>query len=130
MKKQTKFILFIVLIVILIGGVGVYASMTKGPGKYDEFAKCLTNSGAKFYGAFWCTHCQAQKKAFGSSSSYLPYVECSNKDMTQKKECTDAGVKAYPTWIFTDGTKIEGGMPFENLAEKTQCTLPITSSEE
>jgi len=26
------------------------------------FAKCLTENGAKMYGAYWCTHCENQKK--------------------------------------------------------------------
>jgi len=45
---------------VLVVGVG------SGPGKtdYSEFAKCLTQKGAKMYGTFWCPHCQNQKKEF------------------------------------------------------------------
>jgi hypothetical protein len=34
--------------------------------KYVEFAQCLSDKGAVFYGAFWCTHCKSQKQMFGA----------------------------------------------------------------
>jgi thiol-disulfide isomerase/thioredoxin len=46
----------------VVGGIALAVWVYTSPGKYDEFAKCLTDNGAKFYGAFWCPHCQAQKK--------------------------------------------------------------------
>lgn len=126
MKKQTKFILFIVLVVVLVGGVGIYVSANKAPGKYDELAKCISNSGAKFYGAFWCSHCNNQKKDFGSSKRYLPYVECSSKNgKSQLDICKSADIKGYPTWVFADGSRLEGEVPFETLSQKTSCPLPI-----
>lgn len=96
--------------------------LSKTPGKLDTFAQCITNSGAKFYGAFWCPHCQAQKAAFGKSAKLLPYVECSNPDKTQTDVCKDAGITGYPTWVFADGTQASGEVPLQNLAEKTSCT--------
>ena len=125
MKKQTIFIILIILVVVIVIGVGVYSNKNKTPSKYDSFAKCISDSGAKFYGAFWCSHCNNQKKMFGSSKEYLPYVECSEKDgASQLQVCKDAGIVGYPTWIFADGSKIEGEVPFETLSEKTQCPLP------
>jgi hypothetical protein len=126
MPTQTKFIIFIVLVVIIIGGAGAYFSFKpEGPGKLDDFAQCLSSSGAKFYGAFWCSHCQDQKKDFGSSKKYLPYVECSTPDgQDQLPVCKDAGVKGFPTWIFANGEKISGRLSLETLAEKTMCVLP------
>ncbi|MEK7124433.1 MAG: thioredoxin domain-containing protein [Patescibacteria group bacterium] len=95
------------------------------PGQYDEFAKCLKEKNVIFYGAFWCPHCQDQKKAFGSSAKYLPYVECSTADSrNQLQVCKDAGIKAYPTWKFADGSVAEGDLTLEKLAEKTGCALP------
>ena len=124
MKKQTKFIVFIVLVILLIGGVGVYASVNQGPGQYDSFAQCISKTGAKFYGTFWCPHCNNQKKMFGSSKKYLPYVECSTKDgRSQLPVCKDAGIEGYPTWIFADGSKLEGEVPLETLSLKTSCSL-------
>lgn len=93
------------------------------PGKLDTFAQCITDSGAKFYGAYWCPHCQAQKNAFGKSAKLLPYIECSTPDgKGQLDVCKQAGVTGYPTWIFADGTQASGEVPLKNLAEKTNCS--------
>ena len=134
MDKNVK--IFIGIVVILILGVAITAlsrggGIAPGPGIYDEFASCLKDKGAVFYGAFWCPHCQAQKKLFGSSQKLLPYVECSTADgQNQLKECTDKGVVSYPTWEFADGSRLTGEIPLAQLAEKTACVLPGTSSTE
>ncbi|MSU60452.1 MAG: hypothetical protein EXS52_00865 [Candidatus Staskawiczbacteria bacterium] len=71
------------------------------PAQPDAFAKCLKESGAVFYGAFWCSHCQEQKALFGDSAQYLPYVECSTADgKAQLQACADQKIQVYPTWRF------------------------------
>jgi len=96
-------------------------------GEYDEFAMCLSQSGAKFYGASWCSHCADQKEMFGKSKKYLPYIECSLDDESgnQANICEQAKITGYPTWVFKDGTRLEGVKNLEDLAKKTQCSLPI-----
>ncbi len=128
MNNRVK--IFILVIVLLILGTAVLAmtsdhSAAGAPGKYDQFAQCLEEKGAKFYGAFWCPHCQAQKKMFGTSAKYLPYVECSTADGNgQTQVCIDNNVASYPTWEFTDGSRLTGEIPLTTLAEKTSCVLP------
>ncbi len=93
----------------------------------DTFAQCISESGATFYGTFWCSHCKAQKELFQNSKK-LPYVECSTPDgQNQTKECADKGIEGYPTWIFADGTKASGEQTFEKLSEKTSCPMPNQS---
>lgn len=89
----------------------------------DQFARCIASNGAKLYGASWCPHCTDQKGLFGNSTKYLPYVECSTGQWSQAQECTDAGIRAYPTWII-DGTKTEGKQTLSKLASLTKCQLP------
>lgn len=90
-----------------------------------QFAQCLADKGALFYGAFWCPHCQAQKKLFGDAVKLLPYVECSTSDGNgQTQICKEKGITGYPTWIFADGSKADGEQSLANLAEKTGCALP------
>ncbi len=130
MKKETKYLVGIIIAIILIIGFLAILDPNKAStsSKYDEFSLCLTDKGAKFYGAFWCPHCQAQKKAFGWSKN-IPYIECSTPDTKGQLDiCRDAGVNSYPTWIFADGSTLSGEIPLEKLAEKTGCTLPITSN--
>lgn len=93
----------------------------------DDFAKCLTQNNLIFYGAFWCQHCQNQKQMFGSSAQYINYIECSTPDGSgQTQACTDAGIKAYPTWEFKDGSRAEGEMTMAQLSQKSGCSLPQT----
>jgi hypothetical protein len=104
MEKKTIFGL--VIIIAIIGGLAAWSmSLNSGPGKLDSFASCIKDKGATFYGAFWCPHCQAQKKMFGSSAKLLR-------------------VESYPTWIFADGSTSTGEVDLETLAAKTSCVLP------
>ena len=112
---------------IVIAGLvawGVYEG--KKPGKYDALAQCISDSGAKFYGAFWCPHCANQKKEFGSSAKLLPYVECSTPDgQGVLPVCQENEVKGYPTWVFADASRINGEATLAELSAKTMCPLPL-----
>jgi thiol-disulfide isomerase/thioredoxin len=119
-----------VIVILIVGTVGAAlinkgSSEPVGPGKYDTFAQCLKDKGAVFYGAFWCPHCQEQKKLFGSSQKLLPYVECSTADgQGQLQVCKDQKIEGYPTWKLADGTIIPNdstdgsGVMLKTLAEK------------
>lgn len=121
---------FVLIIGLLILGTVVAVllqsnSTPPGPGEYDAFATCLKDKGSVFYGAFWCPHCQAEKKLFGSSAKLLPYVECSTADASaQTQACIDKKIESYPTWEFADGSRLTGEIPLQQLADKTSCPLP------
>jgi hypothetical protein len=123
--------IFILIICLLVLGVVATVLLQPnviptGPGKYDEFATCLKDKGAVLYGTFWCSHCQAEKKLFGVSQKLLPYVECSTPDgQGQTQICKDKNIQSYPTWIFADGTSLNGEIPLQQLADKTSCVLPL-----
>lgn len=96
-----------------------------GNNSLKEFAQCINDSGAKFYGSFTCTECKQQKDFFAEYASALPYVECeANADNSQALSCSEAGIKATPTWIFKDGTYALGLQSFKMLSEKTSCPEP------
>ena len=98
-----------------------------GQRKYDDFAKCLTDRGVKFYGAWWCPHCTEQKEEFGASIDGAPYVECGVKGSTSAKTqvCKDAGITRYPTWQFPPtGERVERVFTLEELRDRTGCPLP------
>ncbi|MBI2626570.1 MAG: hypothetical protein HYW69_03195 [Candidatus Nealsonbacteria bacterium] len=91
----------------------------------ESLAQCLTEKGAKFYGAFWCSHCKNQKEMFGDAAALLPYIECSTEDGNgQLDACKDDNVTSYPTWEFADGSRETGEVSLEKLSEKTGCQLP------
>src|ERR1035437_4952769 len=122
MSNKNIFLLIIGLLILgTIEAVLLQSpSVPAGPGKYDTFAQCLKDKGALFYGAFWCPHCQAEKKLFGTSEKFLPYIECSTPDgANQTQICLDKKIASYPTWIFADGSQLNGEIPLQALADKT-----------
>jgi len=124
--KKIKWILILILLLAIISlVVYIFLYIENKPGKLDEFAKCLKNNGAVFYGTFWCPHCQNQKNAFGRSAKFLPYVECSTPDgRNQLPICKEKNIEAYPTWEFADKSRILGEISLKTLSEKTNCPLP------
>lgn len=135
MKKNNNKLSFILkaFAILAVFALGYWLYDSQQPGKYDNFATCLTEKGAKFYGAFWCPHCQAQKALFGKSNKFLPYIECSTPDTKgQTAICKEKGIQSYPTWSFpinsTTSTSTEeflsGEKTFAQLAEKTGCEIP------
>jgi len=124
---STKIIIIAVLCgVVLAAGWLVVASKehnAEETAQLETLATCLTEKGAVFYGAFWCSHCQAQKAAFGGAADSLPYVECASLEqgVDQTPACAAAEITSYPTWIFADGERLSGERPLAELAEKTGC---------
>lgn len=124
-QRRKSIFIWTIVGVAVIAGIFFLISVSSKPGKLDEFAQCLKDKGAVFYGAFWCPHCQNQKTMFGKSAKLLPYVECSTTDgRSQLQICKDKKIEEYPTWEFADGSRVSGEVSLERLAEKTGCELP------
>ncbi|GIU68879.1 MAG: hypothetical protein KatS3mg002_0115 [Candidatus Woesearchaeota archaeon] len=90
----------------------------------DDFAKCLTEKGAKMYGAYWCPHCNNQKEMFGDSVKYITYVECAveGQPQVQTPECIAERIAGYPTWII-NGERYPGEQTLQTLSKLTGCKL-------
>jgi thiol-disulfide isomerase/thioredoxin len=125
MKKYLTIfaIMFAMLFLVSCSGSEevVIENGTETTGTSDDatltLAECLTESGAKFYGAYWCPHCIDQKEMFGDAIDSAPYVECTEEEVA----CNAAGITGYPTWIFGDGTMTQGAQSLETLAELSGC---------
>jgi len=114
----------VVAILVLLGG-GFYLGRRRHASRLDGFAQCLGQKQAKMYGAYWCPHCAEQKELFGDSFDLAPYVECGVKGSRATQQvCLDAGIKRYPTWVFADGTRVEGKQELQFLSGKSGCPLP------
>ena len=126
--KQTKPVpgyIFVAVAIVAVFAVTYYFIRHRQTSRLDAFAKCLTVKQAKMYGAFWCPHCEEQKEKFASSFQYAPYIECGIKgSQAIAPVCTEAGIKRFPTWIFADGTRVEGEHELDFLGEQTGCSLP------
>lgn len=118
--QKSKKIIGLVLILILLS-IAIFYAYTKltSLGKYDSFAKCLTENEVIMYGTVWCSHCKNQKFMFGNSFQYINYVECTEN----QKECANAGIEGYPTWVFPNNTKKEGEISIEEIAKLSGCEL-------
>lgn len=116
MKKIITLSLFLALFLVACGGRDT---------TNDLFAQCINDSGAKFYGAYWCPHCNDQKAEFGDSIDLVPYIECdANGKNSQAALCKTEAIKLYPTWKFSDGTVKESVLSFDELSQLTSCPLP------
>ena len=123
--KNKNTIIVAIIALLIIGLAAIWIKSSRQPGKLDAFAQCLKESGAVFYGTFWCQHCQNQKALFGKSAKYLPHVECSTPDgRSQLAICKNKNIESYPTWEFNDGSRLDGEISLTQLAEKTGCPLP------
>ena len=83
----------------------------------EKLALCLKEKNVTMYGAYWCPHCQNQKKLFGSAFKDVPYVECT-EDTTK---CREMNIQNYPTWILEDGKRLVGEIPLDTLAKESSC---------
>jgi len=122
MSSNTALILFAVAVVGVLMGALLWKKY--GPSVYDEFAQCLTDKGVVMKGAYWCSHCADQKKAFGSAFRKIHYVECSSPGSTTFDLCPD--VTTSPLWVAADGTEYPGFRTLENLSDTFACSLPAS----
>lgn len=121
MSTRYLVIFGIATLALLIGGIVLLSKVNQPKsGVYDTFAKCIAEKKLTMYGAYWCSHCKAEKARFGDSFQYVPYVECT----VEIKKCESAGVNSYPTWIDAAGNKYEGEQGLEKLAQISGCALP------
>lgn len=112
---------FLIIIALIVTAV---VSNVRSPGKYDEFAQCLTDKGFVEYGAYWCPNCAEQKQLFGKSFKFVNYVECDPRGANADPAlCQLKGITGYPTWITPDGEQLRGTQQLETLSELSGCEL-------
>lgn len=135
--SQPLFTGIITAVVILVGTLGLYANVnnpntvadssdtqlgvaitTQSGSAEISLAQYLKDTGAVFYGAWWCPHCHDQKQLFGQEATQIiPYVECSTPDgQGQTSECQAAQITGYPTWEV-NGERLSGTQTLEELAQ-------------
>ncbi len=121
-KQDKSRIRVYILIAVIVAAVAVsaYFSITAKviaeDGTYDKFVKCLSSKSLVLFGSADCEYCNSLKSAFGQSSNFLSYIDCS-KD---KSRCGD--VKEYPMWHFS-GQYLRGNFSLQELSIITKCIL-------
>lgn len=124
--KRGVLIFWLVIVALIVAGIGMSIFVRTSPSKLDNFAQCLKDKGVVFYGAFWCPHCQATKRMFGTSARLLPYVECSTPNgQDQLPVCKEKKIESYPTWTFPNSTTtLTGEHTLQELSAASGCALP------
>ena len=89
---------------------------TRSSARALEIGKRLEAKGARFYGAYWCSHCANQKETLGSEAFKLvEYYECAPDGLNSRRDaCKAAGIQGYPTWQV-DGKLYPGERDLEEL---------------
>lgn len=113
--------------VMLVAGLQLHYSGVFDPGAGPEkaylraLAVHLQESGARFYGAYWCPRCQDQKALFEASAHRLPYVECTpgGRNGPRSVSCLTKNIRRYPTWVI-DGQHYESLLEPETLARYSE----------
>src|SRR5258707_15637993 len=116
--NNSKNRIFLYVIVALLFAGAYLAGRYFKNHKYDSFAKCLATKNARVYGLYWCPHCADQKREFGSSFHYVPYVECASENDPHEltAACKAAGVKLFPSWQFGSDPPKEGVLSLQELS--------------
>lgn len=122
-KHPSSWFLYGAAALVVIGLIVFATLQTSAPSPYERFVQCLTDKGVKMFGAWWCPHCQNQKKLFEGAFEKINYIECSLPNRQMNQTCRDAGIEGYPTWEFADGSRVSGETTLQTLAEKTACEL-------
>jgi glutaredoxin len=80
----------------------------------------LAANGVKFYGAYWCSHCQQQKSLFGAdAATKLPYIECAaDGENSQRQLCKNKNIQMFPTWVIK-GKYFTGTKDLKEIASLT-----------
>jgi hypothetical protein len=89
-------------------------------------AEYLAEHDVKFYGAYWCSHCQQQKSLFGAvAASKLPYIECAEGgENSQRQLCKEKNIQMFPTWAIK-GKFMPGTLDLKKIAELTGYKGPM-----
>lgn len=123
--ERNQMIMIVGLVIVAIAAFYFIGPLLTGNAANDgtetdleEFAKCLTDSGAVMYGTKYCGHCANQKTAFGDAFEYINYVECTeNRDL-----CVAKNILSVPAWEI-DGEFHVGEQKLEALSELSGCAL-------
>ena len=121
-------------VVVVVLGLQLHFSGVFDPaaGPEDPHLKALAthlhDSGARFYGAYWCPACQEQKKLFTASDDRLPYIECTpeGRGGPRAVDCLTRNIEQYPTWII-DGQRHTGVVSVERLGRLSNFDRDTTA---
>lgn len=130
-KEQKELITWAVIAGILMILPLLYFNIGGEEADYEEFTKCLNDSGIIMYGSFRCGVCAKTRAYFGDAFHNIKEIECHPQgENAQPELCLEIGVERTPTWVLYDkeGNEIsrkDGFQDAKSLAEMTGCSLDL-----
>lgn len=122
-KVSSTTVIFVAVFAVLAALIGVAVWQNVKPTGLDDFAKCLTENGAKVREAWWCPHCKEQRADFGPSYKYVDSTECgAGQGQFNLEACP--GLESTPEWSDSEGNVYKGRQSLETLSETFGCELP------
>ncbi|MDZ4656578.1 MAG: peptidylprolyl isomerase [Bythopirellula sp.] len=91
------------------------------------FAQALSAAGAKFFGAGWSAETTSQREVFEDGGQFLPFVEVTNPNRTPNQTATDNNITTYPTWVFSDGSRLVGVQTLQALSDHTGIDISLST---
>lgn len=116
-----KIIFFGIIAIALIWGFRHFHSeqASWSDQQKENLAICLRDRNVVMYGQKTCIHCLNQERLFGRAWKEILYVEC----LDEPDRCNAAQINGTPTWVFPNGTRLEGEQELKVLAEKASCQI-------
>ena len=122
----------LVSMIVLISSAGLYADVNNLGTAKETSMKTITSSGtseialaqhlkrvgAKMYGSYTCSHCQAQKENFGKEAArIINYIECNPQGKNARPDlCQAAKIEGTPAWEI-NGKFYPGQKSLNELAD-------------
>lgn len=88
------------------------------------FAQQLTLQEVSLFCAGWSEDCTQQKELFEDGGKFLPTVEVTNPDRTLNSIGQTNNITTLPTWVFPNGTRLEGIQTMADIAVAAEIDIP------
>jgi|GEM_PF-3510155 len=106
------------------------ARITIGTADPVSLAQDLAAAGVRLLGAAESANNTAQREQFADGGQFLPFVPITNADGSLNQVATENNITDAntPTWIFSDGTRLEGVQTLETLAAQADILIPVSDN--
>jgi cyclophilin family peptidyl-prolyl cis-trans isomerase len=93
-----------------------------------QFAQDLAAAGVTLYGAPWDANTTMQRSMFEDGGRLLPFVDVTTANRTPNAIGNTMQITTYPTWVLSDGTRLEGMRTLAELRAATGIAIQTTDS--
>jgi cyclophilin family peptidyl-prolyl cis-trans isomerase len=89
------------------------------------FAQSLEAAGVQLYCAAWDETCTQQLEIFEDGGKHIRFVEVTDENRELTDEATTAGITSYPTWEFSDGSRLAASLTLAEISAESNVGIPL-----